>query len=406
LPGDLSTLTTEVNVNLDHEDYYFTTGIQAFENLGIEHSDRYQFVFPYYNYSKNIFTDKIDGSFSFSSSGSNRLLNTNNLKTSITNDISYSSIDYFSDSGFKSNLDLYFRNLNSIGKNDEIYTSSPQIDAMNIIKLDSSFPLFKINEINVETLIPKISFRINPGNNMSNKSNSVSSINADNVFDINRLGISDTYEAGKSLTLGIDYKLDPIEDTADPDAKDKYLEFKLATVMRDQVETDIPTSSTINRKNSDIFGSFDNNLFENINFGYDFSLDNDLKTINSNTINTEIEINNFITTFNFIEQRNEIGTTHAINSSLEYTIDNNNSLKFDTRRNKEINLTEYYNLSYEYKNDCLTAALKFNKTFYSDNDLTPTEDLFFTLTLIPLTTYERGVYKRRDGVGGLDGWFR
>ena len=406
LPSDLSTLTTEVNINLDHEDYSFRTGIQAFENLGTKHSDRYQFVFPYYNFNKSIITDKIDGSFSLSSNGSNRLLNTNNLKTSITNDIEYSSLDYFSDNGFKSRLNLYFRNLNSSGKNDNTYTSSPQIDAMNIINIDTSFPLFKIKDKNIETLTPKISFRVNPGNNMNDFSNSSSNINADNVFDINRLGISDSYEAGKSLTLGIDYKLDPTEVNSDTDVKDKYFEFKLATVLRDQIETDIPTSSTINRKNSDIFGSFNNNLFENINFGYDFSLDNNLKTINSNTINTEIEINNFITTFNFIEQRNEIGTTHAISSSLEYTIDNNNSLKFDTRRNKEINLTEYYNLSYEYKNDCLTAALKFNKTFYSDNDLAPTEDLFFTLTLIPLTTYERDVYKRRDGVGGLRGWFR
>ena len=406
LPSNLSTLTTEVNLNLDHEDYYFTSGIQAFENLGVKHSDRYQFVFPYYNFSKNIFTDKISGSFSFSSSGSNILQNTNNLRTSITNDIGYSSIDYFSDSGFKSGIDLYFKNLNSRGSNDETYTSSPQIDAMNIINLNTSFPLFKIDDLNIETLTPKISFRVNPGNNMNDFSNSGSNINADNAFDINRLGISDSYEAGKSLTLGIDYRLDPMESSSDPDAKDKYLEFKLATVMRDQVETDIPTSSTINRKSSDIFGSFNNNLFENINFGYDFSLDNNLKTINSNTINTEIEINNFITTFNFIEQRNEIGTTHAISSSLEYTIDKNTSLKFDTRRNKEINLTEYYNLSYEYKNDCLTAALKFNKTFYTDNDLAPREDLFFTLTLVPLTTYERDIYKRRDGIGGLRGWFR
>ena len=45
LPSNLSTLTTEVNLNLDHEDYYFTSGIQAFENLGVKHSDRYQFVF-------------------------------------------------------------------------------------------------------------------------------------------------------------------------------------------------------------------------------------------------------------------------------------------------------------------------------------------------------------------------
>ena len=72
-------------------------------------------------------------------------------------------------------------------------------------------------------------------------------------------------------------------------------------------------------------------------------------------------------------------------------INDNTSLKFSTRRNKEINLTEYYDLSYEYKNDCLTAALKFKKSFYQDNDLKPTEDLFFTITLVPLATYETGI---------------
>jgi len=75
----------------------------------------------------------------------------------------------------------------------------------------------------------------------------------------------------------------------------------------------------------------------------------------------------------------------------EYMINENSSLKFSTRRNKEINLTEYYDLSYEYKNDCLTAALKFQKSFYQDDDLKPTEDLLFSITLIPLTTYEAGI---------------
>jgi len=188
--------------------------------------------------------------------------------------------------------------------------------------------------------------------------------------------------------------------------KDKYLEIKLATVIRNQNENKIPISSTINRKNSDIFGSINNMLFDNINFGYDFSLDNDLQTLNSNSISTEIEINNFVTSFNFIETRNELGTTHLLSNSTEYKFNDNTSLTFSTRRNKEINLTEYYNLSYEYKNDCLTAALRFNKTFYKDKDLVPTEDLFFTITLIPLTTYERDIYKKILGQSGLEGWFR
>ena len=135
-------------------------------------------------------------------------------------------------------------------------------------------------------------------------------------------------------------------------------------------------------------------------------MDNDLKTINENTIGTEISINNFVTSFTLYEQRNELGETHVISNTTEYKVNDNSSLKFSTRRNKEINLTEYYDLSYEYKNDCLTAALKFNKTFYQDKDLVPTEDLFFSITLIPLTTYERAIYKKTPGQMGLKGWFR
>ena len=145
---------------------------------------------------------------------------------------------------------------------------------------------------------------------------------------------------------------------------------------------------------------------DNIDLNYNFSLDNDMETINSNSIKTGISINNFITTFNFIEQRNEIGSTHLLSNVTEYQINDSTSLKFSTRRNKKINLTEYYNLSYEYKNDCLTAALRFNKSFYQDNDLKPSENLFFSITLIPLTTYEREVYNKSSGQSGLKGWFR
>ena len=86
-----------------------------------------------------------------------------------------------------------------------------------------------------------------------------------------------------------------------------------------------------------------------------------------------------------------IGSTHIIENISTFNFDDNNFLSFKTRRNKEINLTEYYDLIYEYKNDCLTAGLKFKKTFYQDRDLEPSEDLFFYLTLVPLTTYEQRI---------------
>ena len=71
--------------------------------------------------------------------------------------------------------------------------------------------------------------------------------------------------------------------------------------------------------------------------------------------------------------------------------DNNNYFTFNTRRNRKTSLTEYYDLVYEYKNDCLTAGVHYKKTYYSDRDIKPNEDLLFTITLFPLTTFEQKV---------------
>ena len=47
------------------------------------------------------------------------------------------------------------------------------------------------------------------------------------------------------------------------------------------------------------------------------------------------------------------------------------------------NITEYYNLIYEYKNDCLIAGVEYNKSNYADGDLKPEENLFFKIKIIP-----------------------
>ena len=394
-PQSQTTLKSNLKLYLDKGDKNLTTGIEVYENLGIKHSDRYQYTLPYYDYYQNIssmISDyPINGSLNFYSTGINKLSNTNNLRTTVVNDIVFNSKDFISNLGLKNDFDLYLKNLNSAGKKDPLYSSDVQIDGMSILKFDSALPLSKSTSISRQTLTPKISLRINPGNNMDNYSNSSTNITANNVYDINRLGISDVFEAGRSLTLGFDYKFEKLKNKLSKNTKDKYLELKLATVVRDKFENDIPISSTINKKESDIFGSINSKLFNNLNFNYDFSLDNDLRTINSHSISSDISINNFVTSFNYIEKRNAIGSTHMFSNVTEYMINENSSLKFSTRRNKEINLTEYYDLSYEYKNDCLTAALKFQKSFYQDDDLKPTEDLLFSITLIPLTTYEAGI---------------
>ena len=72
-------------------------------------------------------------------------------------------------------------------------------------------------------------------------------------------------------------------------------------------------------------------------------------------------------------------------NQTKYSFDENNSISFSTRENRELDMTEFYNLIYQYENDCLRAALEYNKNFYSDNDVKPEEELLFTLTIIPFS---------------------
>ena len=54
-----------------------------------------------------------------------------------------------------------------------------------------------------------------------------------------------------------------------------------------------------------------------------------------------------------------------------------------TKRNLITNSAEYYNLSYEYINDCLKAGLVYRREFYNDSELEPENSLMFKITLTP-----------------------
>ena len=383
-PNGKTSLESSAIFDLANENFSFNSGITVHENLQeTNNNDRYQYVLPYYNFTKTPIELK-SGFLNFYSSGDNRLVNTNNLKSKIVNDISYENYDIYTKNGFKNNFNAYFKNINRVSKKDIKYKSSTQIELATIFEGMTSFPLMKTNEKSIDYLIPKISFRFNPSD-MSDNSNSNNNIGIDNIFSINRLGVSDTYESGKSITIGIDYKKESIQD------ENKYFEFKLGTVLRDVEENRISPSSTINRKGSNLFGSIDSNFTDFFKLEYDFAIDNNFKSFEHNNVKSTFILKNITTEFNFTETNGEMGDTNILSNYTSINLNEKNSLTFGTTRNRKISLTEYYDLVYEYKNDCLVAGIKYKKTYYQDRDLVPTEDLLFSITLFPLTTYETKV---------------
>jgi len=384
-PQDSNSLNSGIELYLEHQNYTFSTGINVYEDLQKNNNDRYQFVAPYYNYNKQFLSDNINfGIINFGSSGSNTIFETNKVKSNITNDISFNSNDFISNQGIKNNFNIYFKNLNSLGKNDPNYKSSTQVELMNIIEMESSFPLIKINDEVINLLTPIISARFNPSD-MKDYSNTDRTINSNNIFDVNRLGISDSFESGKSLTIGLNYSKENLDDI------NNYFEMKLGTVFRDKIEKNIPTKSSINQKSSNLFGNINKKFSKNLKINYNFSIDNNYQNIEQQSFNLNYNNKFLDTTFNFVEENDKMGDANIIENITKINFNENNFLTFSTRKNRKINLTEYYDLIYEYKNDCLVAGIKYKKSYYEDRDLKPTEDLLFTITLYPLTTFEQEV---------------
>ena len=381
-PDNYDILTSEVDFNLENEKFVLNTGFTAYENLTLQNSDRYQYVLPYYDFSKSFFDNNNFASFDFLSQGDNILKDTNSLRSRMINNINIQSYDYFSDNGFKNNFNYYAKNVISAGKNNIEYDASPHVKFMNIFELVSSFPLINKNENFVNYLNPKVSLRINPSDMKSYK-NEKRQINNENLFNIDRLGLNDTLESGKNLTIGLDYKKERIDDI------NKYFELKIGTVFRTKSNSDIPLNSTLDKKNSNYFGKISNSLNDNFYLNYNFSINNSLNEIQYTSLGATITKNNFVTTFNYIEEEGLIGSTNILENVTTFNFDEQNFFTFRTRNNREIDLTEYYDLIYEYRNDCLVAGIKYNKTYYQDRDLEPTEDFMFSIKLVPLTSIEQ-----------------
>ena len=383
-PKNNDVLNSGVNLFIEDNDFTLSGGIDIYEDLTKIQSDRYQFVLPHYSFSRSPLNFN-NGIFNFDSTGNSTIDNTNNHKARVINDFNFKMNDkIFEKTGLRNNLNFFFKNLNSVGKNVENYKNSPQVEIQSMIELNSELPLKKISANSNQKLIPRLSFRFNPGD-MKNHSGNERKINSDNIFQINRLGIDDSLESGSSLTAGIDFK------SEDKDNNDKFVQLKLASVFRDKEENNIPTQTSLNKKNSNLFGSLDYSFSKYFNIDYNFAIDNKINTFKYNSIGLDLSINNFVTEFNFIEEDSEFGNTNVFENTTKYNFNNQNGIKFQTRRNREIDLTEYYNLVYEYKNDCLTAGIKFNKTYYEDRDLKPSENLMFTISFYPLTTIEQSI---------------
>ena len=374
---DTSTLENLIEFSGSKDDFDIDISLESYERMNKPTSDRYEFIYPNYVLTKsNIFENDFFDNYEFISSGNQKKYETNIYEAVQVNDLILNGKNQISKFGFNHNFKTMIKNVNSDGKNSTKFKEKNQSEMLSMFIYDIDIPLTKEEDKFDNLLIPKMSLRYSP-NDSKNLKDESRFLNPDNIFSLNRIGFNETIEGGGSITVGLDYEKKDKENNT-------ILSSKLATVFRDELNENLPTTSTLGKKQSDYVGEINFNPFNNLFFEYDYSLNDDLKQINLHNFKNTFRVNNFVNTFTFYEENNLIGNKSFYENELRYNLNDNNSLSFKTRNNKKDNLTEFYNLIYEYKNDCLTASIRYNKEYYSNNSLKPTEELFFNITLVPL----------------------
>ena len=372
---DKTTLNSFLKLQNNSENYHLDASVEVFEDLSKRNNDRFEYIYPNYNFSKNLENFNVyNGTLNFASSGFQKNYDTNVYEARVINDLKYSS-NSFIKNGFLNRFEFLIKNVNTNSENSTNYSDQVENKLLSTIMFESRFPLFKNNNNINKSFTPIISAKYSP-TETKNLKNLDRRIDYSNVFSLNRLGESDTLEGGESLTFGVEYsELSPINE--------ELISISLASIIRNSKNDDLPIKSTLGQKSSDIFGEISFKPTKYLNFEYDFSMDNNLDKSNYNLLKAGLNINNFITTFEFLEEDNFIGNKSYITNTTKYNIDNNNSISFNGTRDLDKGISEYYNLIYEYQNDCLSAAVEYNKTFYSDGDLKPQNNIFFMIKILP-----------------------
>tara|TARA_Y100001970_G_scaffold23232_1_gene27224 strand:+ start:10116 stop:12515 length:2400 start_codon:yes stop_codon:yes gene_type:complete len=370
-----SSLNSSIDFTGYNDDLEFSISTEVYEDLSkTNESDRYEFIFPNFNLTKEL-SSNLDGLLALNSLGYNKLYETNISEKVLVNNLSYKSLNKMSSLGFISNYEFNIKNFNADSKNSKKYKNQSENNVQGLLQFNSKIPMKKEGKKFNSLVTPIFVAKFNPYQNR-NFSNEERIVDYSNIYSIDRINSNEILEGGESFTIGNEFKILSKNE-------DEIFGLNLATSIRNKTNSDLPKTSSLGQKLSNIVGESNLKINRFVDLNYNFLADNNLGNFNYHKVKSNFKINNFVTSFEFLEENNDIGNDSFISNETSFAIDDNKNLLFRTRKNKKTNLTEYYDLIYQYKMDCLTAGLEYKKTYYSDGALEPKESIFFSITIMP-----------------------
>jgi len=371
-------LKNEITYNFKKDDYFLGISGYVYEDLRKDNS-KYEYILPNILVGKSFFTERF-GDIDLKSNFVHRNYQTNKHTTKLLNDLIWRPGTKITKNGFVNTVEGIVRNSNYKAKNTSNYKNDETTNQFNgVLSFKSSLPMQKKGENSSKIFSPTFMIKYAPGH-MRNLSEDDLNLNYANLYSINKTSEIDN---GLAAILGFDYKLN--EKNKDNIDREK-LSISIGQVFNAEQNSDMPNSSSLGQKSSDLVGSINYNFSEIGNVNYKFSLDHNYSDLNYNEISTNLNFGKVAFNINYLEEQNHVGNEHYVDAGLSLNINDRNTLKFSTKKNYKTESTELYNMSYQYKIDCLTAGLVFRREFYEDSDIEPKDSLLFTITFVPFTS--------------------
>ena len=366
----------ENSFSLSHssDDYFLSFDASIYENLKDSYIDKYEYNLPEIILDKNLFQSEKYGTLDLQSNLKINNYDTNKTSKTLINDLDWESKNFNLKTGFNNKFLGKFKNVNYETSNIKGFKQNETSEIHGVIGYFSELELIKKNNLNnsQSLLTPKMLIRYSPGS--MKKEDSGSRLTKDSIFSLDRSDDSSNLEKDLSATIGFDYELSK---------EDKEFQISLGQIINRKENKKIASVTSLDEKLSDLVGNTKIELNQNLDFVYNFALDQNYKQLNYNELVSTINYGNLGLNLSYLQEKNHIGANEYVQTDINYQAGINQKLSLKNKRNLITNSSEYYDLSYEYYNDCLRAALVYRREFYNDSELEAENSLMFKITLIP-----------------------
>ena len=360
----------ENSLSFTHQKDDLFLGINSimYETLKDTYNDKYEYILPEITLDKNIFASTKFGILDLQSNFEIQNYDTNKTSKLLINDFDWEIKNTTFYNSLKSKFFSKIKNINYDAKNIVNYKNDTTSELYGALGYLAELDFVKKAQ-STHFLSPKILLRYAPGS--MRKEEKGSRLDPDNAFTLDRLDTKENFETGLSASVGFDYEIDD------------HFALSVAQVINEKENDKMPNNTGLNEKLSDLVGETNIKLSKNLNLKYNFSIDQNYNDFNYNEFQAKFNFDKLSFNLDYLQESKHIGNNEYIKADVSLFNKDKSEIKFKTKRSLITNSAEYYDLSYEYINDCLRAGIVYRREFYNDSEIEAENSLMFKITLIP-----------------------